>query len=568
MREAILEHYRVAAPLIAANFAGTPFIYTTFPHGLARKAAWHGAIFHSPPFRPPPKGAETVPVPGKHGVRRFLSVTGSTLLHLVQDEGAVEFYGWGCEPSDPLRARFARVLLELDATAAPSAATLPESAKLLRAILQQRALDAIPLLSGENGIALWIPLDGSPDYDTVRTTLHTICAEAVQRYPQRFCTEPNSHASGRVHLHVNANAPGRGTALPYSLRAGDALPVCTPVCWDELLAGGDTTVTAANFARRLHSQGDVFAALLQQQRTGSITLIESQKKPIEPHGYILRAAIEILQDGVARDAKTILARALARGLVPPQTSSKYVYTSLLEYIVRTAGHGHRPVFVQNADRTFRINEPPDPWPATDVPSAPPLAAKTQALIDRLQATAKGGASAAFELAVCDAFAHLGFASTHVGGQSAPDGYADAQLGVLGYRVMLECKSGAQIVNEPDAVEAAKYKNAYAAQCCALVGPQFSEEVELSGRATDARRQRLDDRRPRTSAEDRQQPVRNALAFCAGLRFRLHRRRTVGTAPRRRKARRTYLRLSPAGGLGRPSGRGQAGSAAECSAASA
>ncbi|TAM60827.1 hypothetical protein EPN52_04230 [bacterium] len=73
---------------------------------------------------------------------------------------------------------------------------------------------------------------------------------------------------------------------------------------------------------------------------------------------------------------------------------------------------------------------------------------------------------------------LGFAATHLGGHKAPDGYADALLGSLGYRVMLECKTGKQIVTNPDAAEAAKYRDAYGAGYCALIGPAYSEEMEL------------------------------------------------------------------------------------------
>lgn len=110
---------------------------------------------------------------------------------------------------------------------------------------------------------------------------------------------------------------------------------------------------------------------------------------------------------------------------------------------------------------------------------PPIAPPLQALIDRLEQTSRGDDAAAFEVAVCDAFAHLGFLATHIGGQEHPDGYADALLGPLGYRVMLECKMANADVHNPDAVEAGKYRARYDAQYCALIGPSFSEAVELA-----------------------------------------------------------------------------------------
>ena len=74
---------------------------------------------------------------------------------------------------------------------------------------------------------------------------------------------------------------------------------------------------------------------------------------------------------------------------------------------------------------------------------------------------------------------MGFLTNHVGGYKAPDGYGDAILGPLGYRVMFECKTGKGNVTQPDAFEAAKYKDAFHAQYCTLIGPAFPDENELT-----------------------------------------------------------------------------------------
>ncbi|MBC5800647.1 MAG: hypothetical protein GIW94_11855 [Candidatus Eremiobacteraeota bacterium] len=99
---------------------------------------------------------------------------------------------------------------------AETLAALSDGALLLRDQLHEFGLQAIPLLSGTNGIALWIPLSDGPQYVPLRGWLHTVCNEAVRRYPQRFSTAPNTHASGRIHLHVSSNAPGRYSAALQS----------------------------------------------------------------------------------------------------------------------------------------------------------------------------------------------------------------------------------------------------------------------------------------------------------------------------------------------------------------
>lgn len=487
-RARIAAHYRLAAPLIIKSFAGTPFVYGAYPKGFDNAIEWHGAV----PQSLPPNVA-TLDVPTKQGLHRYRCMNAEDLHTLIADEYAVEFHGWGCTTGDPLHARFARILLELDANNSPVPSghgALVEGALTLCDLLESAGAQSIPMLLGTNGIALWIPLAGEPNYGDVRTWLHAVSNEAAARNPRLFTTEPNSHANARVHLHVSSNAPGRYSALPYSLRGDDELRMCLPIRWDEIEMIRDGEIAAAAFPSRLNSVGDVFfdrvSAIAEGFRIFSavsipsaIVLSPEHAKPIESHGRILQAAMAVLADGKPRDAKAILAGALAKNLVPAGTKEKYIYTSLLEYIVRTSGHGHKPAIVQDVDRRFRLNEPQDNWPDLKALAAPPVDAQTQAIIDRLNETVQGADPTAFELAVCDAFAHLGFNATHVGGHQNPDGYADAQLGVLGYRTMIECKTGDGIVHNPDAVEASKYKAPYGAQFCAMVGPAYGEDLELA-----------------------------------------------------------------------------------------
>ena len=151
------------------------------------------------------------------------------------------------------------------------------------------------------------------------------------------------------------------------------------------------------------------------------------------HGPIVSAAIAVLQDGRTHTAEDILELALKRGLLDASATKKYVYTSLIEYIARAKGNGRKPAIVQNGDRSFRINEPPDDWPELPEEPAAQPSPQIATLIERLNQSAAGGsvaAATAFEQAVCDAFEALGFAATHLGGEKAPDGYVDAPLGAL------------------------------------------------------------------------------------------------------------------------------------------
>ncbi len=199
---------------------------------------------------------------------------------------------------------------------------------------------------------------------------------------------------------------------------------------------------------------------------------------------LLDAALSILADGKPRSADEILAEGQRRQLFDRGQTRKHVYTALSQYVERTLGRGRKPLIIEEGDRRFRLNQPVDDWPALDTTGLPPLAIPAQpppsaaATIAALQTATAGTDSAAFERAVCATFELFGFSATHVGGNDAPDGYADALLGELGYRVMLECKLGRDdtISHSSAAAETAKYRDAYSADFCALVAPSFDAEV--------------------------------------------------------------------------------------------
>ncbi|HEY6327561.1 MAG TPA: hypothetical protein VIW73_13735 [Candidatus Cybelea sp.] len=238
----VLAHYRLVGPLIEASFAQTPIVFVNYASGVDKPGVFH---------------VTTVP----------LSV--NKLLWLVHAEFAIEFYTWVPTLLDVAALRFGRILLE-----APEGVDFERvklAALAMRALLFDAAkLEAAPLLDGGKGIALWIPLADTPQADVLRAWLHELCKRAIALHPDLVSTQYNTHHDGRVHLHVQSNAPGRCSAVPYSLRA-QGLTVCTPIRWDELgsFTGADAFRLDA-IPTRLQSRGDIFAS--EVKLIGSQTL--------------------------------------------------------------------------------------------------------------------------------------------------------------------------------------------------------------------------------------------------------------------------------------------------------
>lgn len=483
----LLQHYAAAGPPIERALGPIPFVWSTLPGGLDGPTIYHGPL--SPKTRPK---APVVDVPTASGLHRYPALSADRIEGLVR-YGAVEIYSWTPSRDDPTRARFARILLEAPAS---DAEHLNDALDVVEAVLRDDELESLRTYDGGMGAALWIPFADKPSYEDLRLWLHGVCAIAVARSPELLTPAPNVKGGAPVHLHVQSNAVGRFSAVPFSVRARAGFPVAMPVDPSALETDdapfSNGRVRIENFGAWMKKYEDPFttrADSFYRQTFGDRAarpkagVVSAGTEPREmaaqkSHGPIVSAAITVLQDGQSHDAESILAIAEQRGLLGAPTTQKYVYTSLIEYIARANGNGRKPAIVQNADRSFRINEPPDLWPALVDEAAPAPSAEIAALIERLAKSAESADAASFEEAVCDAFAALGFSATHDGGQKAPDGYADALLGPLSYRTMIECKSGDEGINDPGVFEAAKFKDAYGAQFCALFGRAFSGEIEV------------------------------------------------------------------------------------------
>lgn len=473
-------YYERVAPILDRLFRGTPVVAAAFPVGPETPAVWIESVSDTLPAF-----VRSIDVRLPHSQGHYVKLSTHALLWMFHRYGAMEFHTWSPTADDPLRLRFARILLEPDA--ATPLSDLAKAAVVVREVLESVNVVAIPVHAGSHGLSLWIPFCDAPDYPQVRSWLHTISAEAVRRAPDLLTEAPLTASEGRVHLHVSSNAPGRFSALPYSLRYDEHLTVCAPVSWDELDTIALGSIRADSIEERLNSVGEIFGA--QVRSLASQTFAGASAKPVgalvmptpavQPQrGHVLSAVLDILSDGVVRSADEILAEALKRGTLPADMTRKYVYTALIEYIARTEGRKRKPLIVQDPDRRFRINEPADDWPDAVLPKRP-VPAGAEALCARLEGAAHGDDPAGFERAACDAFTMLGFVATHLGGNDAPDGYADAVLGPLQYRVMLECKTARSQVTQPDCFEASKYREQYGADYCVIVGPEFSGELELA-----------------------------------------------------------------------------------------
>ena len=262
----VVAHYQRAAPLLAADFPHVPLVSSYHVEGLGKPAVFKETW--KPEKVPHTMSAvDVLTVRGEHHL--YLGLTENAVLWLAH-RGAVGMLSWTPSPRDPDCVGFARILLRRSNKA--TEADLKSALEALRALLRDAGLQAIPVLDGHDGAALFVPFGDIPLYDAVREWLHVFCKRAVERHPDLLTEAADEAQRGnRVHLAVTSNAVGHFSALPYSLAGDPRLGMATPVAWDELAGIDNGTFTARNSAERLGR--DVFAemaAAIGMQRFSSV----------------------------------------------------------------------------------------------------------------------------------------------------------------------------------------------------------------------------------------------------------------------------------------------------------
>jgi len=482
----IVAHYELFAHVMAASFSGIPLTTVFLPAGfdgpVTRVSQLH---------KPVPASIPTVDVTTRSGTHQYIALTASSLLWRAHDYG-IGFESWSPVAGDPARARFGRIAVEPAGRA--SLEMLRAATEAVLGQLERLGLGAVLVLDGP-GLVVWIPFDDAPDYERLRAWLHAVVDATCAAVPGLF-ERGRNEPPDRIRLSVRTNAPGQGTSLPYSLRCLPGLPVVTPIRRDELAVIEPETLTMDGAAERLRRVGDVFAAEVVRvglQRFAGLGWRSLDKLGMTnwalgvtretgplfefvPRAEVIQVAYQVLSDGKPRSADEIIDAAIALGVWPKDKSRKYLYVMLKMYVEKTLARGREPLIVQDPDRRFRLNHSPDDNPEPKV-AAPWVVPK--ASIARLRATSTGKDSEAFELAVCEAFVPLGFTTAHVGGNENPDGYADAALGPLGYRFMIECKTSAKLMQRPDIFEAAKYREQFGAQYAIIIAPVFGDDKVIA-----------------------------------------------------------------------------------------
>jgi bifunctional non-homologous end joining protein LigD len=160
-------------------------------------------------------------------------------------------------------------MIDLDPGETTRWADLLVLARLHRTALDHLGIIGRPKITGRRGIQIWIPVDGSLDFDRTRAWVENLSKTIGEVVPELVSWKWQvNDRKGLARLDYTQNAINRTLVAPYSPRAAPGAPVSAPIEWAEL---DDPELTPDRFTirsilPRLAERGDLFRPVLDHQQ--------------------------------------------------------------------------------------------------------------------------------------------------------------------------------------------------------------------------------------------------------------------------------------------------------------
>ena len=127
----------------------------------------------------------------------------------------------------------------------------------LRTLLTEMGLRAIVKTTGKTGLHVFVPIERTVTFDTVRHLCETVGRHVLKEHPKEVTMEwAVEKRPGKIFIDYNMNVRGKTLAAAYSPRGSPGAPVSMPLTWDELERAHPEDFTVASVIARLEKTGD------------------------------------------------------------------------------------------------------------------------------------------------------------------------------------------------------------------------------------------------------------------------------------------------------------------------
>lgn len=259
----VIDYYTRIAPLLIPHVTGRPATRKRWVHGVGTPAHPLAAFFAKDLGPGAPSWVPRQAIMHSDGAKEYPLIDDVATLVWLAQGAALELHvpQWrfaaGGEAGSP-----DRLVLDLDPGPGVGLRECAEVARLVRAILGDIGLEAIPVTSGSKGLHLYAALPGAQSSAQVSELAHELARALEADHPTLIVSSmQRALRTGRVLIDWSQNNAAKTTIAPYSLR-GTALPqVAAPRTWDELDDPALRQLSLDEVLARVAAIGDPMAAL-------------------------------------------------------------------------------------------------------------------------------------------------------------------------------------------------------------------------------------------------------------------------------------------------------------------
>lgn len=247
----LIDYYlSVREPLMRA-MQGRPVLMQRFPEGASGKSFFQKRV---------PKGAppwlETTIVTTPNGTPSRALVA-ADLAHIAWavNLGCLGFHVWPYLAADADHADELR--LDLDPAPRVAFEAVRETARELKALLDELGVEGHPKTTGSRGLHVYVRLERHWDSYQVRFAAVAVARELARRRPELITDAWWKEERGeRVFIDFNQNAPHKTVFGAWSVRPRVGAQVSTPIGWDEVDSVAPDELTIVTVPRRVARHGD------------------------------------------------------------------------------------------------------------------------------------------------------------------------------------------------------------------------------------------------------------------------------------------------------------------------
>jgi bifunctional non-homologous end joining protein LigD len=261
-KEDLAEYYEaVAAPMIAA-LRDRPLSLEHWNQGIT-KPSW----FHQDVGRGAPEWVTTIVTPTrttKAGSVKHLVVDKPETLRWLAQMSVLTVHMWASRGESLDEPDW--LVFDLDPAKGKGIEQAIDAAIVMRGLLENLKVPAVPKTSGKRGIHVFVPLVGGYSHEEAADWACSIGAAVAKTVPGITVERSLSQRKGRLYLDCMQNAYGKTVVAPYSPRAIDGAPVSAPLEWGEITKKLDPLkFTMRTMPDRLAKKGDLFARVFEER---------------------------------------------------------------------------------------------------------------------------------------------------------------------------------------------------------------------------------------------------------------------------------------------------------------